>query len=101
LAVLALLGCAGCCAVTKDPTDTFDVVDVAAADSAKLDSLDALAGTGLVGQRPYRFRVPRIYDPCAGGAAELWTIRGAGHLPLVSPEWASTVYDWLIAHARP
>jgi len=41
------------------------------------------------------------HNACAGGAAELWTIHAAGHLPAVAPEWASTVYDWLLAHARP
>lgn len=41
------------------------------------------------------------HDACAGGAAELWTIRGAGHLPGVGSVWASTIYDWLSAHARP
>jgi len=63
LASLALVGCAGCGTVTQAPTDTFDVVDVAPAASGKPDAPDALSGAGLVGQRPYRFRVPRGYDP--------------------------------------
>jgi polyhydroxybutyrate depolymerase len=63
LAILALVGCAGSGTATKAPTHTFDVVDVAPADSGKPEPPDALTGTGLVSQRPYRFRVPRIYDP--------------------------------------
>lgn len=63
LIILALVGCAGGVTVAKSPTDTIDIVDTAPAESAKLDQLDTLTGTGLVGQRPYRFRVPRIYDP--------------------------------------
>jgi hypothetical protein len=41
------------------------------------------------------------HNACAGGAAELWTIHGAGHLPVLGPEWATTVYGWLMAHTRP
>ena len=63
LAILALVGCAGCGTATKAPTDAFDVIDVAPPDSGSADLPDALTGTGLVGQRPYRFRVPRRYDP--------------------------------------
>jgi polyhydroxybutyrate depolymerase len=41
------------------------------------------------------------HDDCAGGAAELWSIRGGGHAPALALDWANTVYDWLIAHVRP
>lgn len=37
----------------------------------------------------------------ANGAAELWTIRGAGHLPLISDAFAERLYTWLLAHPKP
>ena len=36
-----------------------------------------------------------------GGAAELWTITGAGHLPELGAEFAPRLVDWLFAHAKP
>lgn len=36
-----------------------------------------------------------------GGAAELWTIQGAGHIPGLGPNFAPAVVDWLFAHAKP
>jgi polyhydroxybutyrate depolymerase len=37
---------------------------------------------------------------CRG--VELWTMRGAGHVPLPhQPLWAQTIYDWLAAHPKP
>lgn len=41
------------------------------------------------------------HSGCTRGAAELWTMHGAGHVPAVGPEWAGAIYDWLTAHARP
>lgn len=39
---------------------------------------------------------------CPGnGAAELWTVRGAGHLPLVNDQFADRLYTWLLAHPKP
>lgn len=38
---------------------------------------------------------------CMGGAAELWTMDGAGHIPAFGPAWATAVYDWLEAHPKP
>ena len=37
----------------------------------------------------------------AGGAAELWTIQGSGHLPAFNDSWADTLYSWLQAHPKP
>jgi polyhydroxybutyrate depolymerase len=38
---------------------------------------------------------------CAGGAAvELWTIHGAGHIPMFQSDWAATIFDWLLAHPK-
>ena len=36
-----------------------------------------------------------------GAAAELWRIRGAGHLPNFNGDWANTIYTWLSAHPKP
>lgn len=36
-----------------------------------------------------------------GGAAELWTMQGAGHVPGLGPNFAPKVMDWLFAHAKP
>lgn len=39
---------------------------------------------------------------CApGGAAELWTIHGAGHVPRLSPAWSNLVWHFLSAHPKP
>ncbi len=38
---------------------------------------------------------------CMGGAAELWTMEGVGHVPGFSPAWIAAVYDWLMAHPKP
>ncbi len=37
----------------------------------------------------------------AGGAAELWTMQGAGHIPGLGPNFAPALVDWLFAHAKP
>ncbi|MDP3232448.1 MAG: alpha/beta fold hydrolase [Myxococcales bacterium] len=37
----------------------------------------------------------------ANAAAELWTIRGAGHLPLISAAFSERLYTWLLAHPKP
>jgi len=36
-----------------------------------------------------------------GGAAELWTMQGAGHIPGLGPNFAPALVDWLFAHAKP
>lgn len=36
-----------------------------------------------------------------GGAAELWTIRGAGHLPALRPSWSETIYGFMAGHPKP
>jgi polyhydroxybutyrate depolymerase len=38
---------------------------------------------------------------CINGAAELWTIQGAGHIPTFNANWAQSIYDWLMAHPKP
>lgn len=38
----------------------------------------------------------------AGGAAELWTIRGGGHTPsFLRPRWAESIWGFLKAHPKP
>jgi polyhydroxybutyrate depolymerase len=36
-----------------------------------------------------------------GGAAELWTIEGATHVPGLGPNFAPALVDWLFAHPKP
>jgi len=40
------------------------------------------------------------HEGCMGGAAELWTMDGTGHIPGLNASWADAVFDWLQAHAR-
>jgi polyhydroxybutyrate depolymerase len=40
-----------------------------------------------------------LVDCPKNGAVELWTVEGAGHLPLFDKRWAAEAYDWLEAHA--
>lgn len=46
-------------------------------------------------------RVQEHLHCATGAAAELWSIEGAGHLPALGDSWATTVFDWLEAHAKP
>jgi polyhydroxybutyrate depolymerase len=42
------------------------------------------------------------YSGCMpGGAAELWTINGGGHVPMIGENWMPTMLDWLLAHPKP
>jgi hypothetical protein len=45
--------------------------------------------------------VTRYMNYPPGGAVELWTINGATHFPILSPEFAPRVIDWLLAHPKP
>jgi polyhydroxybutyrate depolymerase len=45
--------------------------------------------------------VSRATGCAAGGAAELWTIHGGGHIPNLQSNWPTLILDWLFAHARP
>lgn len=39
---------------------------------------------------------------CTAGAAELWTVHGANHVPSFRlPEWPQTFWSWLTAHPKP
>jgi polyhydroxybutyrate depolymerase len=44
----------------------------------------------------------QAYEGCpAGGAVELWTIHGGGHVPQFVPaEWEDLVWAWMQAHAK-
>jgi polyhydroxybutyrate depolymerase len=35
-----------------------------------------------------------------GGAAELWTVKGGMHIPMLAADAPGRLYDWLTAHAR-
>lgn len=42
------------------------------------------------------------YGLCpAGGAAELWTVQWAGHIPALRRDWATTIYHFFEAHPQP
>lgn len=42
------------------------------------------------------------YTGCpAGGAAELWKMLAADHIPAFNASWADTIYTWLQAHPKP
>ena len=45
--------------------------------------------------------VTRYIKSPPGGAVELWSIRGGQHVPMVSPGFATSVVDWLLAHPKP
>lgn len=52
------------------------------------------------GERVFETRVT-AYSPCAkGGAAELWTIEGAGHLPVLGPKVGAAILGFLERNAR-
>lgn len=54
--------------------------------------------TALLGDETER----REVSGCPGRtAAELWTIRGAGHFPVLNDDFADRVYTWLLAHSKP
>ncbi len=39
---------------------------------------------------------------CSQGAADLWTMRGDGHIPnLRQPDWGDAIWDFLSAHPKP
>lgn len=60
------------------------------------DSLD------LSVQYPGFETVVTQYSGCEeGGAAELWTMRGAGHVPFVDPAFSRHVVEWLLSHSKP
>jgi polyhydroxybutyrate depolymerase len=46
-------------------------------------------------------RVDRALGCVAGGAAELWTIEGGGHVPVFGPDWGERVWGFLAAHPKP
>jgi polyhydroxybutyrate depolymerase len=41
------------------------------------------------------------YAGCRGGAVELWTMRGGGHMPNFQESWPSLIYGFLSAHPKP
>jgi polyhydroxybutyrate depolymerase len=42
------------------------------------------------------------YEGCPeGGAVELWKIKGGPHSPFFRSSWASSTFDWLLAHPKP
>jgi len=42
------------------------------------------------------------YTTCPpGGAVELWTINGGGHIPTLSSQFSPSIIDWLLAHPKP
>jgi polyhydroxybutyrate depolymerase len=47
-------------------------------------------------------KVTRFTGCQPGGAAELWTIHGGGHVPdFYHPGWANDIWSWFTAHPQP
>jgi polyhydroxybutyrate depolymerase len=40
------------------------------------------------------------WEGCAAAAAELWTIRGGGHVPAFTPDFFPRIYDFFTAHPK-
>jgi poly(3-hydroxybutyrate) depolymerase len=45
--------------------------------------------------------VTRYTNGPPGGAVELWTINGGGHVPTLSSQFSPRVIDWLLSHSKP
>jgi polyhydroxybutyrate depolymerase len=44
---------------------------------------------------------PERWTGCQGGAAELWTMHGAGHIPsFKQPQWPDAIWGWFVAHPK-
>jgi polyhydroxybutyrate depolymerase len=55
---------------------------------------------GLRSDAPDDETTTERWTGCRG--VELWTMRGAGHVPLPrQPLWGRTIYDWLASHPKP
>jgi polyhydroxybutyrate depolymerase len=45
---------------------------------------------------------PQSYAGCPpGGAVDLWTIEGGGHIPRLGTSWADEVWTYFSTHAKP
>lgn len=56
----------------------------------------------LVADLPLAETQREALEGCAaGGAVELWRIRGGPHSPWFRPSWAGFTFDWLMAHPKP
>ncbi|MFZ5472144.1 MAG: alpha/beta hydrolase family esterase [Myxococcota bacterium] len=42
-----------------------------------------------------------VFDGCAGGAVELWTIQGGSHIPALNANGSPALYDFLMQHPKP
>lgn len=85
------------------PSAEQSVADWAAND----DCSPTLTQTGmtldLVSNLPGAETSVARHDGCvSGGAAELWTIHGAPHVPMFNlPAWPEAIYNWMLAHPKP
>jgi polyhydroxybutyrate depolymerase len=76
-------------------------------DWVTLDGCSATADTSspnldLDTQLPDAETTVTKYGSCMpGGAAELWTIMGGGHIPNLTPDFTPDAVGFLLAHARP
>lgn len=62
------------------------------ATSMRLDLDTALAGSET--------HVDSVSGCPADGAVDFWTIEGGSHIPAFGASWATTIYDWLMAHPK-
>jgi polyhydroxybutyrate depolymerase len=93
----------------------FPAATVTVEDWARLDRCAARprprAALDVIGQPDIRFSAPPIagadtsvlaYPRCAATTTvELWTIRGGGHIPGLTPRFTTEVIDFLLAHPKP
>ena len=61
-------------------------------ETMKLDIDNSVAGTET--------RVQPTADCPAGGAVELWTMDASTHIPTMNATFATTIFDWFVAHKR-
>jgi polyhydroxybutyrate depolymerase len=63
----------------------------------KLNAVDKVDFLSIEGSETTR----ESMESCSrDGAVDLWTLNGAGHLPLFDQRWTVAAYDWLVEHAR-
>ncbi len=65
----------------------------------ELAARDLADGEGFDGEESGVLAWTDGCDP--GGAAELWTIEGAGHVPSLSDTFSRQAVEWLLAHPKP
>ena len=102
-AVIAYSGGVALAGQPRFPAAETTVATWAAKNRCSGTMLQSIGGDlDLAADLPFSETQREAFNGCpAGGAAELWRIRGATHIPVFNGEWASTLYNWLSAHPKP